>query len=403
MVRAFHRNIWMPDSESSQPEPTLRFQCPQCLAAVRASDILCPSCGINLALAAVLAERQVIAAAPAASGEAVEAKLFLPRFGEFLVQNGYATEEQLQVGLARQTEAAEQGIAITIGQVLLSMGVLTREQLDEAGIRQVKELQATLQEHNQQLERRVAERTQELHLALNKLAELNELKANFVANISHELRTPLVPIKGYTALFTTGSLGELNARQSEAFDVITRSVERLEELVTELIQFASSVKGQMTIALSVVSLHDLSERLLDFFVTKAVTGDVRLSVDLPASLPLASADGEKIYWVLFQLLDNAIKFTPAGGAVTLSAEARADRLRVSVRDTGIGVAPDRVNAIFQPFHQLGGDVDHLVDGTGLGLALVKRIVEAHDSRVQVESQPGRGSTFSFELPAAAQK
>jgi signal transduction histidine kinase len=390
----------VPDLDSTQPGPALRFQCPQCLAAVRATDLLCPACGINLALAAVLAERQVVATTTPEPAEPPQAQLFLPRFGEFLVQNGYVNEEQLQVGLARQTEAAAQGILITIGQVLLSMGVLSREQLDQAGIQQVKELQATLHEQNRQLEQRVAERTQELQEALNKLAELNELKANFVANISHELRTPLVPIKGYTTLFTSGNLGALSPQQQEAFEVIMRSVERLEELVTELIQFASSVKGEMTIAPSVVGLHDLAARLQEYFAPRAATGDVRLLIELPTSLPLASADGEKIYWVLFQLLDNAIKFTPAGGQVTLGAEARAQRLHISVRDTGIGIASNRISEIFQPFHQLSGDSDQLVDGTGLGLALVKRIVEAHDSRVEVVSQPGRGSTFTFSLPIA---
>jgi signal transduction histidine kinase len=386
------------------PETAPIFSCPQCHTPVRASDTACPACGINLALAAVLAEGYTRAIPTRAGAGRVHATAELPRFGEFLVGQGYITPAQLQAGLARQREAAALGAHQAIGQTLVAMGAITRERLDQAGIEQVRQLQNALEESNRQLERRVLERTEALQAAVRQLTELNQLKANFIANISHELRTPMVPIKGYSDLLLNGSLGKLSAGQVEAVEAIHRSAQRLETLLSQLIQFASSVKGKLVVSPTILHVPDLLDPLWDFFQPKAEAGAVTLARAVPANLPLALADGEKIYWVLYQLLDNAIKFTPAGGQVVLTAAAGPSRLRLSVRDSGVGISAENLKLIFEPFAQasdmpaqLGGQ---LVDGTGLGLALVKRIVEAHDSRVEVESQVGQGSTFSFELPLA---
>jgi len=372
------------------------FSCPQCRTPVQTGSVTCQACGVDLALAAVLAERRVLAFIPTTSAPPETTPL--PRFGEFLVSRGYITEQQLQAALTRQREAAAIGSHKTLGLVLIGLGTMTREQLELASIEQTKELQSALQESNRQLEQRVIERTQELQKALEKLAELNELKANFVASISHELRTPLVPIKGYSDMLRNGSAGELTEVQRGAVDVIARSSERLEELVNELIQFASSLTGKLVINDSLISLADLAGRMEDFFGPKAAAAGVQLRVEMPKPLPLVLADGEKIYWALFQLLDNAIKFTPEGGTVTLQAAIKEQHLRVSVRDTGLGIPRDQLGQIFQPFHQVAQSESIPVDGTGLGLALVKRIIEAHHSKVEVESEPGRGSVFFFELP-----
>ena len=182
--------------------------------------------------------------------------------------------------------------------------------------------------------------------------------------------------------------------------------QRLETLINQLIQFASSVKGKLTINLTAVHLPDLAGPLWDYFQPRAGAAEVFLHQQMPDGLPAAEADSEKIYWALYQLLDNGIKFTPAGGSVTLAAEPRGGKLRVSVSDTGSGISAEQLGLIFEPFSQ-GGDSGsgQLVDGTGLGLALVKRIVDAHNSKVEVTSLPGQGSTFAFELalsrPAAA--
>jgi signal transduction histidine kinase len=391
----------MSDQPSNQPESLPVFACPQCRAPVRAGDILCPNCGVSLALAAVLAERQVISAMPAEAAKPYEADVILPRFGEFLVTNGDITEAQLQAALARQREEAARGVQKTIGQTLLEMGRVTRDQLDRASLQQVKQLQSAFHNIIQQLEEHAAQRTRELQHALQQLTELNELKANFISSISHELRTPLVPIKGYVELLADGALGPLSAPQAEALNVVGRHVVRLEELLNALIQFASSIKGMLVINPTVFALPDLARRAVDFFSSRAAEKNVRLGLDLPASLPPVEADAEKIYWVLLQLLDNALKFTPSEGEVRVSAEARSPHVRVSVRDTGPGIPPARIRAIFEPFRQIEPAPGQLVAGTGLGLALVKRIVEAHGSKTEVESAPGRGSLFAFELPIAS--
>jgi signal transduction histidine kinase len=373
---------------------------------VRAGDTVCRACGINLALAAALAEGYTRAAsrAPLVAAGQARPTAELPRFGEFLVSRGYITPAQLRAGLARQREAAALGAHRAIGHTLVGMGVITHEQLDQAGIEQVRQLQTALEESNRQLEKRILESTEALQAAVRQLTELNELKANFIANISHELRTPLVPIKGFSDLLLAGSLGALSQDQTQALETIQRSSQRLETLLNQLIQFASSVKGKLEINATIVHVPDLLEPLWEYFQPKAEATGVALARELPANLPLVLADGEKIYWVLYQLLDNGLKFTPAGGRVSLSAVVGRTHLRLSVRDTGVGISADDLKLIFGPFAQAGETPTEmngqLLIGTGLGLALVKRIVEAHDSRVDVNSQVGRGSTFSFQLPLA---
>jgi signal transduction histidine kinase len=140
--------------------------------------------------------------------------------------------------------------------------------------------------------------------------------------------------------------------------------------------------------------------VLEVSAPKAAEDNIALNAEIPARLPPTLADWEQIYWVVFQLLDNAIKFTPDNGSVTLAAEVRGPHLRLVVSDTGIGIPTDRIEELFEPFHQLDGSDIRRYGGMGLGLALVRRIVEAHQARIEVQSEVGRGSTFAFELPLA---
>jgi signal transduction histidine kinase len=389
----------MPEGEMSVPETPASFVCPHCQAAIRADDRQCPNCGVDLALAAVLVERQVLASVPAAPSAPPFAELILPRFGEFLLNSGTITESQLQTALARQRELLASGRSVTIGQVLLEMGMVSRAQLDLASVRQVRQLQQTLQENNRRLEQCLVEEQGKLREALRKLNELNELKLNFIATIQHELRTPLAHIKGYGELLARGTLGPLNPEQQDAIDTLGRSAARLERLINDLLRFTASAKGEMTLNPAPVSLAQLSARVLETSAPKAAQSDLQLRGEIPADLPPVMADAEKMHWALLQLVDNAIKFTPPGGAVTLGAEAKDQRVRVFVRDTGIGIPPERLDEIFHPFHQLDGSSTRRYGGLGLGLALVKHIVVSHHSQVEVVSAPGRGSTFAFELPA----
>ena len=375
-------------------------RCPRCGAQVAPGQAACPACGIDVALAAVLLERQALGVIPAAPGTPFVGDAMLSRFGEFLMKRGYITSSQLDAALGRQRELAGDGVRETLGQVLLEMRVMTREQLELASVEQVQDLQSALRAANAQLEQRVADRTRELEQAYRKLTELDRLKGNFISNVSHELRTPLTKIKGFNALLAAGDLGPLTDEQRQAVEVMGRGVNELERLVADLIQFATGARGEMVLRPSVVPVADALERAVAAVRGRAAEQGLSLTCHAPAPGVTVKADAEKLRWVLDQLLDNAVKFTPAGGRVEAGAERSGDRLRFWVSDTGPGIAETRVPELFEPFHQLDGSTTRRRGGTGLGLALVKMIVTAHQGTVAVESRPGAGSRFLVDLPAA---
>ncbi len=376
--------------------------CPQCQTPISSGDATCPACGANIALVTLLAEYQVIGRAKTGTDrlrmKPSSVEQLLPRLGEYLVRNGHLTEAQLQAALERQKARVSEGQpARLLGQTLEEMGLITRDRLDQVIAQQILELQTALVDANKSLEKRVVERTAELEAALDKLTELNRLKANFVSNISHELRTPLTQIKGYNSLLSDGVLGALTPDQAEALAVTTRSIERLEQLINDLITYATASKGELTLNLQFVSVPALVARVVKKSLDKAQKAAVALAVQAPVELPPAYADEEKLNWVLLQLVDNAIKFTPQGGRVTITAGLTGRRILFAVRDTGIGIPPDRVGELFEAFQQLDGSATRHYGGTGLGLALVRRIIEAHGSNISVESHEGQGSVFSFTL------
>jgi signal transduction histidine kinase len=352
-------------------------------------------------MAAVLMERLALSVIPAEPGTPFVGDAMLSRFGEFLMKKGYITEVQLDRALGHQKELAARGRRETLGQVLLELGVMSREQLELASVEQVQELQTALRQVNAQLERRVADRTRELQQAYVRLTELDRLKGNFISNISHELRTPLTKIKGFSELLAAGDLGPLTDDQAQALQVMGRGVAELERLVGDLIQFATGARGEMTLRLAPVAVGAVIDLVAESARERAARRGIVLSTYVPADLPRATADAERLRWVLNQLVDNAIKFTPAGGHVTVSAGAVGSSVRCSVADTGAGIAAEKLPELFEAFHQLDGSSTRRQGGTGLGLAMVKMIVEAHDSRVAVETTVGEGSRFSFDLPVAA--
>jgi signal transduction histidine kinase len=282
----------------------------------------------------------------------------------------------------------------------MDLNLLTRRQIDHAVTEQIIQLRNALEDANRFLERRVQERTAELQEALRKLSELNQMKANFVANISHELRTPLTHVKGYLELLTTGSLGPLSDDQKNALKISQRAAGRLESLIDNLILFSLAARGEMTLRLARVNLNKVASEVITYSRPKANDRNVTLNFDIRPDIPFVQADEEKISWAILQLVDNAIKFTSSGGRVTLSIPPESDTLvTVSVADTGIGIPPNRIEENFEPFHQLDASATRHYGGTGLGFALVKEIIGAHGSMIEVHSEEGKGSTFSFPLLA----
>ncbi len=331
-------------------------------------------------------------------------EILVPRLGEYLVQKKYIREQDLTQALAYQQEQLDRGRSCLLGEALIELGLLDRATLDRAITEQIIQLRNALQAANRNLERRVQERTQELQRALERLAELNQLKANFVSNISHELRTPLTHIKGYLELLSSESLGPLTEEQRHALRVSQRAAERLERLIEDLIMFSLASRGELSIKQEPIDLLRLVRLTARPYMARAEERGLTLSILHDENLPRVMADSQKIAWVIGQLLDNAIKFTPAGGRVVINLKQENPKLvMVSVSDTGIGIPRQRLEEIFEPFHQLDSSITRRYGGTGLGLSLVREIIEAHGSLIEVQSVEGRGSTFRFPLLVAEEK
>lgn len=327
-------------------------------------------------------------------------ELLVPRLGEYLVEKNLITGSQLKQALQYQEEQRRAGLPMLLGQALVELKMVSSVDLDTSMAEQIIQYQMALQEQNAQLEQRVAQRTAELQHALNQLNQANQLKSNFIANISHELRTPLTHIKGYLELIASASLGPLSSAQHNAMQVILRSTERLERLIQDLIQFSLVEKGEFTLNCTPVDLDVLIQNIANKFSKAIHDKNLNLTLNLLEQRTLVTCDEEKISWVLIQLLDNAIKFTPADGQIVISEVADTPLVRISVKDTGIGIAPERIPELFEAFHQLDGSATRRYGGTGLGLALVKQIIEAHGSIITVTSEPGKGACFEFGLPVA---
>jgi signal transduction histidine kinase len=276
-------------------------------------------------------------------------------------------------------------------------GFIDRVTLDRAVTNQILKLQTALQQSNQTLELRVQERTAELEKAYQKLSELNKLKNNFISNISHELRTPMTHVKGYIDLLLADDFGALSLDQRQAVDVLKRASERLSRLIDDLILFSTAETSTIQITKTDIDLHYLAKEIIDHNNKLAGQKNIRLWLDCPQQTLHAYADAERVRWVINQLIDNAIKYTQPDGEVFLRVIPSNGDITVSVIDTGIGIDPARFEEMFEPFHQLDGSSTRKQGGTGLGLTLAKKIVEAHGSHLVVSSIPGKGSKFDFML------
>jgi signal transduction histidine kinase len=316
-----------------------------------------------------------------------------------MIQRRLLTPGDLKRALNHQKDRAAQGHPILLGQAMLELGLISREKLDEVVTDQILELQTALSDANRALKQRVQERTLELQRALERLSELNVLKSNFVSNISHELRTPLTHIKGYLDLLAEGGLGPLSQSQQDGISVMMRAEERLERLIEDLIQFSLVSRGDLSLELQKVDIGKLIKNSVDRAQLKAQAREISISTSLADHLPPVWADEDKIGWVLLQLLDNAVKFTPKSGKVMIQARGNRGPVGITVIDTGIGIPKERISEIFEPFHQLDSSTTRHYGGAGLGLTMVRRIIEAHGSKISVDSVVGKGSRFEFTLPS----
>ena len=222
-------------------------------------------------------------------------------------------------------------------------------------------------------------------------------KSEFLANMSHELRTPLNAILGFSELLSERIFGEINEKQAEYLTDIRESGRHLLALINDILDLSKIEAGRMELEVTDFDLPTAIENTLILVRERAERRGIALRRDIDPSLGAFRADERKLKQVLLNLLSNALKFTPEGGRIDVVALAQADGVRISVADTGVGIAPEDQSAVFEEFRQVGSAAKK-VEGTGLGLAISRKFVELHGGRLGVESTIGKGSTFSFTLP-----
>jgi signal transduction histidine kinase len=382
------------DAQTSQ-----NLSCPNCHQAVSMQVRQCPHCRVDLAIAAIAAEKVITTAPFSNKITPTKPEALVPRIGELLVEKGLIQSRDLRHALEIQEKINRTGEQMLIGEILTTLGYISEQQLSAVVTEHVMQLQLALTESNRHLQEQVQNRTQQLQNALKKLAELNQIKLNFISNVSHELRTPLSLLSGYLELLTSGKMGALTADQSKAIKTSYNASQQLHHLIESLLVFSSAAKGEIPLNMATLTLDFPVGNAVVKTEPKAMTKQINFKKRLSDALPPVIADDQKITWVVEQFLDNAIKFTPQGGRVKVETGPLNGDVFVRVTDTGIGIPESRLGEIFEPFHQLDGSTTRHYEGTGLGLSLAQGIVEAHGSTIQVESYVGQGSSFSFALPA----
>ncbi len=223
-------------------------------------------------------------------------------------------------------------------------------------------------------------------------------KSEFLANMSHELRTPLNAVIGFSEVLLQRMFGELNDKQDEYLKDIYASGQHLLSLINDILDLSKIEAGRMELAPAPFHLPIALENAVTLVRERAARHGITLELDLDPRLGELVGDERKVKQVLLNLLSNAVKFTPEGGRMSLKAVLTNGLVEISVSDTGIGIAPEDQAAIFEEFRQVGSDETRKQEGTGLGLTLAKKFVELHGGRLWVESELGRGSTFTFTLP-----
>ena len=252
--------------------------------------------------------------------------------------------------------------------------------------------QAVIAIENGRMFREIQAKNEELEVA-------SQHKSEFLANMSHELRTPLNAILGFSEALNDGIFGELNPRQADYLRDIHSSGQHLLSLINDILDLAKVEAGRMELLVEAFDAPSAIESALTLVKERATRHGIRLTLEMDDQLGEFSGDERKFKQVLLNLLSNAVKFTPEGGSVTLNAQATNDGLRVSVRDTGIGIAEEYQEKVFEAFHQAGGSHNVKREGTGLGLTLARQFVEMHGGKMWLESKPGAGSTFTFNMVA----
>jgi GAF domain-containing protein len=267
---------------------------------------------------------------------------------------------------------------------------------DEGRLLTIAAAQAAVAIENAQLYESSKKRAEELAKAYDELQALDRLQREFVQNVSHELRTPLTFIKGYVELMLEEAMGGLSEPQRNGLQIVVQRTDAMTHLINNLLSL-QQVEME-SLRLTRVSLAEVAKMALESAEAAATKAGIVLRAEIPEALPPVSADRSCLEQVFDNLLGNAIKFSPDGGEITVCIREEGEYLRVAISDTGIGIPDGQLEKIFERFYQVNGSPTRRFGGTGLGLALVKKTIEAHGGKVWAESQEGQGSTFYFTLP-----
>jgi len=252
----------------------------------------------------------------------------------------------------------------------------------------------------QDLEIKVEERTRQLTQALEELKKISKRKSDFISSVSHELRTPLTSIKGYAAILLTGKLGAMPNEIKDRLEKINRHSDELVHMVNDLLDISRIESGKVDMKIETLDLKNITEKIADLFSDQFKTKNINFSSNIPQDCQKILADRSQIERVFINLVGNALKFTPQNGKIEINVKCENKITQIDVKDNGFGIPEDAQENIFEEFYRVDNAINQEVKGTGLGLPLVKNIIEAHQGKIWVKSRVGEGSTFSFTLKSA---
>jgi len=303
--------------------------------------------------------------------------------------------------LVRPIRALQEGAQrIGEGELDLEITVRTGDELESLAD-QFNVMAVRLRESYADLERKVEARTREIQDKSRQLEMADKHKSEFLASMSHELRTPLNAIIGFSDVLLEKMFGELNPKQFEYLKDIHSSGQHLLSLINDILDLAKVEAGRMELVPGAFDLHAAIENALTLIRERAMQHGITLSCSVDPQLGAIVADERKFKQILLNLLSNAVKFTPPGGSIRVDARGIDDMVEIAVTDTGVGIAREDQDTVFDEFKQIGTNYARKAEGTGLGLALTRKFVELHGGAIRLESEPGKGSTFAFSIPASA--
>lgn len=246
----------------------------------------------------------------------------------------------------------------------------------------------------------ITNRAIEKRESIKELNRFQKMREAFISMVSHQLKTPLVAVRQYLEVILGGMTGEINEEQKEILDRSKIRIDGLLKLIKDWLNLSRIDENKIVDKLRPIKLYPIINKILDLLKLKAEEKNVSINIDIPENLPMISGDSESLEQAFLNLIDNGIRFNKEGGSLSIKAKSEDEIIVVDISDTGIGIQKEKIPYIFEQFYQVKDNKIQNIEGTGLGLSIVKKIIDAHTGTVNIESEPGKGSTFSVILPQA---